>query len=92
VSSGFIQPRGIVGWDDPAMWGPKGAAWRWWAECSHSGCSAIAGAPCMSGAALAPPHRERERLPQLGRPPVDRRSYGVSRVRAAMNRPDGHGW
>jgi hypothetical protein len=90
VSSGFIQPRGIVGWDDDAMWGAKGSAWRWWAECSR--CHAVAGAPCTLGPARVPPHPERERLPQLGRPPIDRRNYGVSRVRAAMNRPDGHGW
>jgi hypothetical protein len=92
-ASGFIQPGGIVGWDDPVMWGPKGTAWRWWAECVR--CDAVAGAPCTETARavkLVPPHDERERLPQLGRPPIDRRNYGVSRVRAAMNRPDGHGW
>jgi hypothetical protein len=92
VSSGFIQPRGIVGWDDPAMWGARGTAWRWWAECSHSGCSATAGTPCTEvrrgTVELVPPHLERERLPQLGRPPIDRRNHGVSRVRAAMNRPE----
>jgi hypothetical protein len=92
-ASSIIQPSGVIDWQDPAMWGARGAAWRWWAECPRSGCRAADGAPCTEakhGAiGIVPPHPERERLPQIGRPPVAGRGYSASQVRAVMNRPDG---